>query len=143
MNAKTEEAPELDNEVSEGTYDSEHPAPLTRDEIRAALIGSTPLAKSKLIHVFGVDIELRQPTLESIMNTREIEDSSQRAVGMIIKYAYVPGTDELIFEDTDTQMILRWPFGEDMLKVQETITELTGLDIDEAQEDMQENPLDA
>ncbi len=116
-------------------------APLTRAEIRSALIGSTPLAKSVLIHVWGIDMELRQPTLKAIMDTRDIESSSERAVEMIIKYAYVPGTDELIFEDSDAELILRWPFGEDMLKVQETITELTGLDIESAKEDLKDNPL--
>lgn len=116
-------------------------APMTRDELRAVLIGKTPLAKSEVIEVFGVKLELRQPTLKSIMDAREIEDSATRAVSMIIKYAYVPGTDDLIFEDTDAELILRWPFGEDLLKLQETITELTGLDIETAKEDLKQNPL--
>ncbi len=116
--------------------------PLTRDEIRAVLLGKTPLAKSKLITVFGVEIELRQPTLASIMTTREIEDPKVRATEMIIKYAYVPGTEEYVFENTDREMILRWPFGEDLLLLQQTITDLTGLDIDAAKEDLEENPLD-
>ena len=115
--------------------------PLTRDEIRAVLLGKTPLAKTVPIKIFGIDIELIQPTLASIMETREEDDAKTRAADMIIKYAYVPGTDQLIFEDTDREMILRWPFGEDLLALQQAITELTGIDIDAAVEDLRHNPL--
>ena len=48
---------------------------LTRDEIRAALLGKTPDAKSVLITVFGVELELKQPSLGSIMETRENDDA--------------------------------------------------------------------
>ncbi len=115
--------------------------PVTRDEIRAVLLGKTPLAKSMLITVYGCEIELRQPTLASIMSTREIDDPKIRATEMIIKYAYVPGTDDYVFEDTDRDAILKWPFGEDLLTLQQAITELTGLDIDAAKEELGKDPL--
>lgn len=117
------------------------PETLTRDDIRAVLLGKTPLAKSKIITIYGVELELRQPTLASIMTTREIEDPKVRATEMIIKYAYVPGTDEYVFEDTDREAILKWPFGEDLLTLQQAITDLTGLDIDKVKEDLEKNPL--
>ena len=107
---------------------------LTRDELRAILIGSTPKGKSKVVDVFGCTIELRQPTLAAIMKTREVADTAQRAVDMIIEYAYVPGTDEHVFEDTDSEFILRWPFGEDLTKINAAIAELTGIDIAAAEE---------
>ena len=119
----------------------ENKVPLTRDEIRAVLLGKTPLAKTKLITIYGVEVELRQPTLASIMTTREIEKPEVRATEMIIKYAYVPGTDDHVFENTDREAILKWPFGEDLLTLQQAITDLTGLDIDAAKEDLEENPL--
>lgn len=114
---------------------------LTRDEIRAALLGKTPDAKSVLITVFGIELELKQPSLGSIMETRENDDAKARAADMIVKYAYVPGTNDLVFEDTDRDLILKWPFGEDLLALQQAITDLTGLDIDAATEDLKENPL--
>lgn len=135
MNTKAKAVP-VEDEVSVPVV-----ATLTRDQIRAALLGKTPLAKSKLINVFGIDLELRQPSLGSIMDTRENDDAKARAADMIVKYAYVPGTDELVFEATDRDLILRWPFGEDLLALQTAITELTGLDIDAAVEDLRENPL--
>ena len=115
---------------------------LTRDEIRAALLGNIPKPETRMITLFGVEIELRQPTLASIMDAREVDDPKTRATDMFIKYAYVPGTDDHVFEDTDREMILRWPFGRELLALQEAITELTGLDIDAAKEDLSHNPLE-
>lgn len=128
-------------DLDHGSETEEVKVSLTRDEIRAALIGSTPKSKTKLITVFDIDLELRQPTLAAIMSTRESDDSEVRATDMIIKYAYVPGTDELVFEETDREMILRWPFGQELLKLQEAISELTGIDIAAAEEDIENNPL--
>ena len=113
-------------------------APPTRDELRAILIGSTPKGKSKLVEVFGVKLELRQPTLAAIMKTRDVEDTAQRAVDMIIEYAFVPGTEEHVFEDTDSEFILRWPFGEDLTKINAAIGELTGIDIAAAEDDLKD-----
>ena len=129
------------NKKAEEVVEDSEPVRMTRDEIRAVLLGKTPLAKSKVITVYGVELELRQPTLASIMSTREIDDPKVRATEMIIKYAFVPGTDEHVFEDTDREAILKWPFGEDLLTIQQTITDLTGLDIDVAKEDLRQNPL--
>lgn len=114
----------------------------SRDDIRAALLGKTPLAKSELITVFGIEIELRQPTLAAIMDARGDQDDPKiMATDMIIKYAYVPGTDELIFEDTDREMILRWPFGDELLALQRAISKLTGIDITAAEENLRADPL--
>lgn len=113
----------------------------TRDEIRAKLLGKTPLAESKMITLFGMDIELKQPSLEAILRTRDIGDNVTRAVDMIIEYAYVPGTDEHVFESADREMMLRWPFGTDLTKLNEAIAELTGVDIAAALEDMKRDPL--
>ncbi len=116
-------------------------APPTRDEIRAKLLGKTPLAESKMISLYGIEIELRQPTLEAILKSRDIDDNVARAVDMIIEYAYVPGTDDHVFETADREMILRWPFGKDLQTLNEAIADLTGVDIAAAMEDMKRDPL--
>ena len=116
-------------------------APPTRDEIRAKLLGKTPEAESKMITLFGMDIELKQPTLEAILKSRDIGDNVSRAVDMIIEYAYVPGTDEHVFEPPDKEMILRWPFGKDLQVLNEAIADLTGVDIAAAMEAMKSDPL--
>ena len=117
-------------------------SPLTRDAIRAALIGNTPKILKKTITIFDIGLELHQPTFGAIINAREIEDPAHRAASLIIEYSFVPGTDERVFEDTDLEFILRWPFGEDLITIQNAIAELTGVDIAAAEEEIRKNPLD-
>ncbi len=114
---------------------------LTRDEMRAVLLGTRQKAKSQVISLFGIDVELRQPTLESILKARDTGDNASRAVDMIIEYAFVPGTDDHVFEDTDRPQMLKWPFGEDLTKLNATIADLTGVDVDAAMKEMEQDPL--
>jgi len=111
---------------------------LTRDQLRAALISNTPEAESIAVTLFGVEIDLRQPSLASIMKAREQGDAATRAVDMIIEYAYVPGTDEHIFEDTDRDRILKWPFGKDLTVLNKAVADLTGVDLDAAEAALQD-----
>ncbi len=59
---------------------------------------------------------------------------------MLVRYCYVPGTDERVFDPADVDAILAFPFGPDFVKIQEAITELTGLDMTEAEEELKKNP---
>ncbi len=115
--------------------------PLTRDELRAALIGKTHKGDTKLITLFGVEIELHQPTLSKILEAREEDDEKTRTANIFITYAFVPGTNERIFEDTDRSTILEWPFNKDLIAVQEAIVELTGIDLGKATEELKGDPL--
>lgn len=117
---------------------------LTRDEIRAALIGKKHEIDTESMTLFGVEIELRQPTLKAILTAREEEDIEKRTTDVFIRYAYVPGTDELIFEDTDRQSILNWPFNNDLIEIQQKIAKLTGVDLGalEIEEELKSDPLE-
>jgi len=112
-----------------------------REALRAHLLSSKPKAKSTVIDLFGVDVELRQPSFKSIMTARETEDPVERAASMIIKYAFVPGTNEQVFDDADMDQILDWPFGEDLARLNTAITELTGVNMDEEEEKLETHPL--
>lgn len=114
---------------------------LTRDELRAALLGDAPKPESKIITMFGVELELRQPNLGAILKTREEGDNITRAIDMIIEYSYVPGTDDHVFEDTDRDAMMKWPFGPDLAALNAAIAELTGIDIDAAVEALRDDPL--
>jgi len=114
---------------------------LTRKEMRDALLGHAPEPETKLIDLFGISLELRQPSLGAILDAKDTEDSKVSSTNMIIKYACVPGSDEQVFEEADREMILNWPFGKDMVALQEAITELTGIDTTSATEDLQTDPL--
>ena len=75
------------------------------------------------------------------MEAREEESEVKRAVDMIIKYAYVPDTNEPVFESTDADLILKWPFGVDLMKLQMAIVKLTGIDIADAEAQLEKSPL--
>ncbi len=115
---------------------------LTRNELRDALLGSVPKPESKVIEMFGVDIELRQPSLGAIMKARETGDQATRAVEMIIEYAFVPGTDDHVFDAADSDVIKNWPFGKDLARLNDAVAELTGVDIEAAIEDLKNDPLE-
>ena len=113
-----------------------------RKELRARLIGDRHDPDSKVVSLFGVEIELRQPTLLAILEAREHDDEKTRTTDVFLKYAFVPGTDELIFEEADRDTILNWPFTEELLAVQTTIADLTGIDLGDAEEGMKSDPLE-
>lgn len=115
---------------------------VTRDELREALLGTPPKPESKVITMFGVELELRQPNLGAIMKTRDEADQTTRAVDMIIEYAFVPGTDDHIFEMTDRDTIMNWPFGPDLARLNAAIAELTGVDIEAVVEGLRNDPLE-
>ncbi len=118
------------------------PVALTRDELRTALLGNAPKPDSKIITLFGVEIELKQPNLGAILKTRAEGDDATRAIDMIIEYAYVPGTNDHVFEMTDRAAMMNWPFGKDLTTLNTAIAELTGVDIDVAVEELHADPLD-
>ncbi len=116
--------------------------PLTRQEIRDKILGHAPKPGTKLITLFGVELELRQPTLGAILIAQDTQDIKRRMTDMIIQYAFVPGSSEPVFEGADREMILSWPFGEDILNLQNAITDLTGINIDVAEEELAGDPLE-
>jgi hypothetical protein len=98
-----------------------------RQAIRDAVFTTKP--RSKVISVFGTEIEIRQPSLRAILGKGFNELSPDvKAAHVLIGYAYVPGTNQKVFEDLDVDGILGLPFGEDMNLIQNTIGELTDVE---------------
>jgi len=116
--------------------------PLTRQQMRDALLGQRHKPKTKRITLFGIDVELQQASLGSILDVKITDDSKVSAINMIIKYACVPGTSERVFEAADRDMIEAWPFGDDVMALQDAIAELTGVDIEGAEQELKSSPLE-
>ena len=114
----------------------------TRAQLRDGLLGNVPKAKTRIIQLFDMPIELHQPTLRSILDNQAIEDTKQRGTKMIIEYSYVPGTNERIFDDADREMIHNWPFTGELVDLQMAIADLTGVDTADAEELLIADPLD-
>jgi hypothetical protein len=96
----------------------------TRDELRAKLLASRA-PTSKAVTFFGEKIEIRQPTLGAILAAREQDDRESAIINTLIMYAYVPGTDELVFEDADIDALKGMPFGGDFVAVSKALEDLT------------------
>jgi hypothetical protein len=99
----------------------------TRDAIRSAIFSDKKVAVEKIMF-FGQEIELRQPILRQILAVQATEDRESVIVDTLIKYAFVPGTEEKVFEDGDAEQLLALPFGKDMLRVSTALTKLTDVD---------------
>lgn len=95
-----------------------------RDELRAKLL-ATREPTSEVIDFFGGQIELRQPTLADILKATASKDQNAAVINTLVNYAYVPGTDERIFEDTDAASLLSLPFGGDFMRVSQALERLT------------------
>lgn len=112
-----------------------------RKQLRDQLLARQEV-KTEKVTIFGQEVELRQPSVEAILNAREQDDPVERALDMIIRYAFVPGTEEQIFEEGDKAQLRKWPWGGDVVKIQEAILKLTGINISEAEKELNKDPLD-
>src|SRR5712691_7039361 len=97
-----------------------------RDALRGKLLQTRqPLAKE--ITFFGEKIELRQMLLSDVMKAKDAPDDQNRLVRILIDYAFVPGTDEKVFEEGDVEALLAQPFGQDFVDLSNALTELTSI----------------
>lgn len=117
----------------------------SRKDIRNAIFNHKRAKRQiRKVNFFDQDLELRQPTLGEVlsMNDEDIEidehgevktNTRKAAVSMLIKYAYIPGTEERVFENADEDVLLDLPFGQDFQAVNKAFEELTTLAVgDEA-----------
>lgn len=110
-----------------------------RNVLRSALLKAHDPDR-KEVTLFGYKLELVQPSMRDMMSTFEAEERMAAQVTMVLRYACVPGTDLRVFEEGDAEVIASWPWNPDMVKLQEAVLELTGIDIEEAEEDLEGNP---
>jgi hypothetical protein len=97
-----------------------------RDRLRAEIL-KTRKPTSKIITFFGQQIEIKQLTLGAVLDAKTETDNQAAMVNILLKYAYVPGTPELVFEDGDADSLKALPFGGDFVGLTAAITELTNL----------------
>lgn len=118
--------------------------PEQKSAIRGALL-QTRKIESRRITLNGIEIELRQQSLDKIlgnMGQKEVPLLEQ-TIRSFIDHAYYPDTDERIFTHHDIEAIKLWPFSKEWLSVQKAINELSGMletDVDAAEKDITENP---
>lgn len=79
----------------------------TRNDIRGSILAAVK-GPTKVVTFNGVEIEFRHLTIDQLTEINSKEGN--RLVNMIIATAYIPGTDELVFEagDAETLKNLKW-----------------------------------
>ena len=102
----------------------EEPVAPTRGELRAAIFKSVP-QKKKVIEFRGQMIEIRQPKLADILEAQNEPDRTKGVIDTLIRYAYVPGSEEKVFEEADADSFREMAFGKDFINVNQALEELT------------------
>jgi hypothetical protein len=101
-----------------------------RDRLRGALFASKK-RNSKLITLFDVEVEIRQPTVGEMLALSGLNENDRRKslVSIMVNYCFVPGTDEPIFDKSDEDGIMNWPVGEWFTTLNDAVAEMTNLDV--------------
>ena len=91
---------------------------MSRDKLRGLTLGKAK-QKSVIADFGGARYEIRQPSIKTKVDVTARLDASandivkglEMLVWLVIKCTYVPGTDELVFEDADYEGLLGCPSG--------------------------------
>jgi hypothetical protein len=116
--------------MSKGKENTTTTGPLSRDQMRAHIFSAK--AECKEIQFFGTSLELRQPTLGTVLDMQQ-QSVEHAALYMLINFAFVPGTDEKVFESADEEGLMKMPFGPDMKRLTDAVNELMGVDVEALQ----------
>jgi hypothetical protein len=106
------------------------PAP-TLDELRTSLFNGVK-PDSRIITFFGQQIELRQPTVGEVEDQNRDTTNQRGAADMLVRYAYMPGTNTKIFSIHDVDSLRQLPWGPDFTALTRAIADLSGIQIEEA-----------
>ena len=111
-----------------------------RDTIRNAILTGR-VAKTLLVTAFGIELEMRQPSLGDILDLQDMESTKERVIQSLINYCYVPGTKEKVFDVADNDILAALPFDDNFTAIQEAIADLTGVDVDNAKGNSEDDPV--
>ena len=110
-----------------------------RDTLRKATLGATREFRKEIVEWGGQRFELRQPTIKAratlqskcmkIAGKDVQTDTLNFMVWSVIQNTYVPGTDDLVFEDGDFDSLVEDPTGGFLDAFFEVAAELTNIDV--------------
>lgn len=109
-----------------------------RNKLRTTIFSGDHLeVKRKVITFNGVPLELRQPTVNDFLNMQDesTEDNpdkkKQFAISFLIQYAFIPGTEERLFETGDMEMLCSMPMNNSFMQVMQAANELMDIKTEE------------
>lgn len=106
---------------------------MNRDELRKRIFGAR--AKTMLVENFlgGTTIEIRQPSLNVALNMRQGSEKD-RVLEMLTNFAFVPGSNEQLFDREDIDAMRELPFGDEFQRLMEAVNSLLGVKPEEVEQ---------
>lgn len=106
-----------------------------RDKIRSGILNGKKQLKSEKLTIFEQEVEIRQPSIRDLRRLADDEKSDGRLLALttLVNYAFVPGTDELVFGDEDLDELESLPYGDWVRELNNVYSKLTGINLGEAE----------
>ena len=98
----------------------------SRDQIRSAILNAP--GDTETIDVFGIQVEIRSPKLEELLQYRGAEEDKAIMARAIVNNVYVPGSEQRVFDDADIPELMKTQFSKDMRKLSTAVTRVLGGD---------------
>lgn len=97
---------------------------LSRDEARAAIFQVK--SKSELTTFNGVQVELREPSVQDVLDFQQNLDRKAGVSNLLVNYVYLPDGEKL-FEPEDAEQLLALPWNQDFNALQNKILLMMGV----------------
>ena len=106
------------------TSSTEPEKKLSRDEARAAIFQVK--SKSELTTFNGVKVELREPSVQDVLDFQQNLDRKAGVSNLLVNYVYLPDGEKL-FEPEDAEQLLALPWNQDFNALQNKILLMMGV----------------
>ena len=118
-------------EESVGAVEAEVVPPMTKAEARSQIFSSEyTKPKAERVDFNGVTIELRQPRVSKFMEGQSGENR-EFMVRFLIDNAYLPNTDERMFDVADKEQLLAMPMNSSWTRVISAVQNLIDIKVDD------------
>ncbi len=110
------------------------PKKLSKDDLRAAIFAAeNSRVKRVPIKFQGQELELKQPTVEEIMQFHSLPEGRSNFAYILINHVYIPGTDEKLFDEADYDAIVAMPYSPEIVEIQNVMTGFLSSDVKSAE----------
>lgn len=94
----------------------------TRDSLRASIFSSeNSRCKRVPITLNGAELELKQPTIDEVIKLQDRPEASARVAIILINHAFIPGTEDKVFDDADYDSLAALPYTPELTAIQEVL----------------------
>lgn len=108
-----------------------------RDSLRSAVLGTKPVFAKEVVKIGDQEFEIRQPTVKARNDTIKRAmpepgklDMMEYTLWAVINNTYEPGTNELVFEPSDYDVLVGLPSGGVLDQLGEVAIKLLNVDQD-------------